>query len=421
MGLILSENNVVDFLKDKHVCPSDFYPTAPVICKESKNFNLVVQTSRDDALESLDCTSSVKGSCPVGNRRSFLVKQNRVDREGKTSGHLITEWLVQELIDKFSNLAAIQPFISEVVLFDRDNSILVSVFYDDYIPLDSSYEICQSYHPQIAKTIGTNLGQVHRATYQQPQIREFLGQYFKLDRPIRPPGFIQQLNNITPSIFAKVSPDGLDFYRLYQRFPSLQQAVIELYDNLRADCLTHNDLTLDNFIIDKNLDLSDESVQIKPEQVKIIDWELIYWADPAVDLGMLVSQYLGEWLNSLVADPNLDLDTTLRLASCPLEKITPSLEALIRGYLTTFPEVIQDRPDYIRRIVQFAGIGLINRLSYYVEYHHPFDNQALCKLQVAKNLLCSPKEVINTIFGTTEAELINGGTTKAASDLQATI
>jgi hypothetical protein len=408
MGLILSENNVVDFLKQKHVCPPDFYPTTPIICKESRNFNLVVQTSRDDTHES-------------STRRSFLVKQNRIDREGKTSGRLITEWLVQELINEFSDLASIQPLISEMVLFDPDNSVLVSVFYDDYIALDGHYETCKNYHPQIAQTIGTNLAQVHRASYKQSQIRKFLSQYFPLDQPIRPPGFIRQLNNISPSIFAEVCPDGLDFYRLYQRFPSLQQAVMELYENLQPDCLTHNDLTLDNFIIDKNFDFSDESVQIKPEQVKIIDWELIYWGDPAVDLGMLVSQYLGEWLNSLVADPNLDLDTTLRLATCPLEKITPSLEALMRGYLTTFPEIIQDRPDYIRRIIQFAGIGLINRLSYYVEYHHPFNNEALCKLQVAKNLLCDPKEVINTIFGTTEAELPNSSIAQAESDLQAMI
>lgn len=413
MGFILSANNVVDFLKQKNVCPPDFQPTVPIICKESKNFNLVVRTSQDDSPDFSDCTNR--------DRASFLVKQNRVDREGKTSGHLITEWLVQELINKFSNLATIQPLISEVVLFDRDNSILVSVFYDDYIALDSYYRTCQSYHPQIAQTIGINLAQVHRATYQQPQIREFLSQYFQLDRPIRPPGFIRELNTVTPDIFSKVCPDGLDFYKLYQRFPSLQQAIVELYDNIQSTCVTHNDLTLDNFIIKTNLNLEQELVQIKPEQVKIIDWELIYWADPAVDLGMLVSQYLGEWLNTLVADSNLDLHTTLSLATCPLEKIIPSLRALLQGYLATFPEIIEYRPDYIRRIVQFAGIGLINRLSYYVEYHHPFDNEALCKLQVAKNLLCDPKEAINTIFGATEAELIDSSTAKASRNLQAMV
>lgn len=396
MGFILGVENVVDFLKQQNICPPDFQSIVPVICKESKNFNLVVQSS---------------------DRNSWLVKQNRVDSQGKTSGHLITEWLVQELINNFSDLAFIQPLISEVVLFDKRNSILVSVFYDEYVALDDYYETHQSYHPQIAETIGINLAQVHRATYKQPHHRAFLAQYLKLDRATRPPSFIRKLTSLSPSIFGEVCPDGLDFYRLYQRFPSLNQAVTELYDHVQPDCLTHNDLTLDNFIIDTQLTVDTDLAQIRPEQVKIIDWEFIFWADPAADLGMLVSQYLAEWLNSLVADSNLDLDTTLRLATCPLEKLTPSLEALLRGYLSTFPEILQERPDFVRRIVQFAGIGIIDRLSYCVDYHYAFDNEALCKLQVAKNLLCYPEKAINTIFGTTEAELSDRSSSKTLPKL----
>ena len=401
MGSILSSENVIDFLKEHKVCPPDFQPAVPVICKESKNFNLVVKAERRASRK--DDSSSVNSSDLL---TSLLVKQNRVDSQGKTSGNLITEWVVQELIDNFSSLAAIQPLISEVVLFDRANSTLVSVFYDEYISLDDFYETRQNYDPKIANLVGINLAQIHRATYQQQQQREFLGRYLRLDAAKRLPGFIRRLNSLSPSIFAEICPDGLTFYKLYQRFPSLNRAVIELYDRIQPSCLTHNDLTLDNFIVDTQIDLDSDSGSIKPEQLKIIDWEFINWGDPASDLGMLVSQYLGEWLNSLVADRNLDLDTTLSLATCPLEKITPSLKAFLQGYLTQFPEIINHRPDFLRQVVQFAGIGILNRLSYYVEYHYHFHNESLCKLQVAKNLLCYPEPGIETLFGNTEAELI---------------
>ncbi len=384
MGFILSAENVVDFLKQQQICPPDFQPTVPVICKESKNFNLVV---------------------PSSDRTSFFVKQNRVDSGGKTSGNLISEWLVQELINNFSDLASIQPLISEVVLFDQSNSVLVSVFYDQYISLDDYYETHRNYHPQIAQTIGINLAQIHRITYQQPQHREFLGQYINLDYSTRPPSFLRKLNSPSPSIFGELCPDGLDFYKLYQRFPSLNQAVVELYNHRQPACLTHNDLKLDNFLIDTCLTTDADLAQIIPEQIKIIDWEFIYWDDPAADLGTLVSKYLAEWLNSLVADPNLDLNTILSLATCPLEKITPSLEALLGGYLATFPEILKYRSDFIKRVVQFAGIEIIDRLNYYAKSHYHLDNEALCKLQVAKNLLCDPEKAINTIFGITEAEL----------------
>jgi hypothetical protein len=382
MGLILNSDNVVSFLKEQKICPSDFQLTVPVICKESRNFNLVVQ-SKDSP--------------------SFLVKQNRVDSQGKTSGMIAVEWLVQKLIDDFSDLALIQPLISEVVFFDSSNSILVSVFYDDYIALDEYYETRQTYHPQIAQVIGANLAQVHRSTYQKPDIKDFLGQYLNLERAKKPPYFIRKLNNLSPSLFSEICPDGLDFYKLYQRFPSLNQAVLELYNHVQPSCLTHNDLTLDNFIVDPKVDA--DPIDVEPAQIKIIDWESIFWGDPATDLGMLVSQYLGEWLDSLIADPNLELNTILSLATCPLETITPSLEGLLKGYLDTFPEILVDRPDFISRIVQFAGIGIIDRLTYYVEYHYPFGNRALCKLQVAKNLLCYPEKGVETIFGNMREEL----------------
>ena len=385
MGWILSTNNVIGFLKESKICSSDFQPVVPITCKESKNFNLVVQGN---------------------DNNSFLVKQNRVDSEGKTSGNLITEWSVQDLIDRFTELASIQPLISEILKFDRQNSAIVAVFYKNYISLDDFYESRNTYDSRIANMLGVNLATIHQATYQQQQQREFLSRHIRLEFTRKPPGFIRRLNSISPSIFAKTCPDGLTFYKLYQRFPSLNQAIMELYDRLQPACLTHNDLTLDNFIIDTQIDLSSDSAVIRPEQLKIIDWEFINWGDPAADLGTLVSQYLSEWLGSLVADGNLDLNTILRLASCPLEKITPSLQAFLQAYLTQFPEILNDRPDFIRTTVQFAGIGILSRLSYYVEYHYHFDNESICKLQVAKNLLCNPQQAIETLFGTTEAELI---------------
>lgn len=384
MGIILGSENVVDFLREQNLCPPDVKITEPIICKESKNFNLVVKLS---------------------NNQSFIVKQNRVDSQGKMSGSLVTEWLVQELINKFKDLTfLIQPLISEVLLFDWQNSAIVSVFYDQYIALDDFYEHRQSYDPKIAQVVGTNLAKIHSATYLQQQQREFLAQYLRLEMATQPPSFVRRINTISPSIFAEICPDGLDFYRLYQRFASLNQAVIQLYEHIQPACLTHNDLTLDNFIVATALNL-DTDQEIRPEQLKIIDWEFINWGDPAVDLGMVVSQYLAEWLNSLVADRNLDLNTTLSLATCPLEKITPSLEAFLQAYLAQFPEILEHRPDFVSRVVQLAGIGILKRMEFYVGRHYHFHNDALCKLQVAKTLLCEPEQGITTLFGSIGSRL----------------
>lgn len=407
MGLILSSNNVVDFLKEHNFCPSGFQPTTPVRCQEGTNFNLVVNFGDYLDPETRDSASSTKWNPYPSQYRSLLVKQNRTNGQGGTAGSLAVEWVVQKLVDSYSSLAAIKPLLPEILLLDWSNSILVSVFYDDYLSLDRFYEARGNFDPRIARAFGANLAKIHEATYQQPQQHQFLSHYLRLDDAGEPPNFIKRLTTLDPSVFSRICTDGLNFYKLYQRFPSLEQAVTELYQQSQPVCLIHNDLTIDNLIVDGQIDLDSDSIQIRPEQLKIIDWERINWGEPAVDLGMVVSEYIGGiWLSNLVADGSLDINTMLSLSPVPLSTITPSLKAFLEGYLTQFPEILDRRPNFIRQVVQFAGIGILDRLSYYVEHHYRFHNQSVCKLQVAKNLLCYPEQGIETVFGTTEAELI---------------
>ena len=382
MQLILSSENVVEFLKQHNLCQSDFQTTAPIVCKEGTNFNLVVESTDGD----------------------FLVKQNRLDSQGQTKASPNAEWVVQALIDTF-DLTAIQPLVSQVLWLDSPNCILVSVFYGNFHALDRFYDIYRAFPASITDRMGRNLALIHKSTCAQVPQQEFIGRYFDLNRAKELPGFVQRLNRLSPHIFSIICADGLEFYRLYQRFPSLNQTVLKLYAEIQPACLIHNDLTLDNFILDRKLDPN--STEIEPEQIKIIDWERAKWSDPAIDLGMVLAEYVGGiWLGNLVVDRHIDLNTMLSLATYPLETLVPSLRSFVRGYLTEFPQILSYRSDFVRRVVQFAGIGILDRLTYHMEHHYHFDNNSLCKLQVAKNLICAPQQGITTLFGMTEAELI---------------
>ena len=385
MGFALSSENVVSFLKEHKICSSDFQPDTPITLKEGTNFNLVVRSA-------------------LG--KDLIVKQSRISDRQNYRGSLPVEWVVQELIKTFPGLTHLQPLVSEVVFLDWSNSILVAVFYDSYLALDRFDRVRESFAPKLSYVLGSNLAKIHSATYQQQAHFDFLCRYLKLDTLKRQPNFIKRLTKLDTSLWGKICPDGFAFYKLYQRFPSLNEAVIELFENIQPSCLIHNDLTLDNFIIDRHIDLN--AAEIAPEQVKIIDWERINWGDPAVDLGMFISEYIGGiWLGNLISDRNLDLNTMLGTAKFPLEEIAPCLKAFMQGYLIEFPQITIERIDFIRRVVQFVGIGILNRLTYYVEHHYPFDNNSICKLQVAKNLLCHPQQSTETIFGASEQELLN--------------
>lgn len=375
MAFILSSENVVSYLKQQEICPLDSQLTQPVTAVEYKNFNLIVN---------------------FADGTNYLVKQERFDGEGKATGCLKYEWLINQLFERFKELKPIQKLISQSVHFDPENKIIVLNYFPEYSSLSDFYRANNNYPLTIAETLGKNLGQIHRSTFEQFEYREFIAQQTSKRASGETPKFMRGLERVGPGIFGNICPDSIDFFRLYQQFPSLHQAVANLHQNYQAVCLTHNDIRFSNYLIHNSGD---------SQSLKLIDWEFFEWGDPALDLGTAIAKYVELWLDSLYVDRDTDLNVALSLATCPLEKIQPSLKAFVQSYWAEFPSILTVRPNYIQQGIQFAGLSLIKQLQHNTEYHQPFDNRAICTMQVAKSLLCYPEASITTIFGTKLDEL----------------
>lgn len=139
----------------------------------------------------------------------------------------------------------------------------------------------------------------------------------------------------------------------------------------------------------------------------MINWEKCSWGDPAFDLGTIISKYLLLWLTSLIVHPDIKLETSLQLAITPLDKIQPSIVGLTKAYLNTWPEILNDYPEFLKRVVEFAGLALIYHIVEIIRAFRGFNNQSMCILQVAKNLLCSPEKSFKSVFGLTQAEFLS--------------
>ncbi len=380
MKFVLSSENVVQYLQDSYskwqnnsdrTYFFDWQLVTSVIPIEYRNFNLIVN---------------------LADRDYYLVKQERFDANSETSGTLQYEWILQQYLNAFPQLEPIQYLTAPIIYFDPDNSILIVKYLSEYTSLNKLYRRLNDYPPEIAAILGSNLAQIHRLTFCQKKYRDFLEQYSSSRSSVTPPDFTIGLARVKPGIFAHICSDGLEFFKLYQRFPSFHQAVVDLYDNYQATCLTHNDLRFSNYLIE------DKDLSYKP-QIKLIDWEFMSWGDPAQDLGTLMAKYLELWLNSLFINSDSDLNLSLSLATCPLAKIQPSLTAILENYLAAFPEITSQRSDFTYRAIQFAGLSILKQLQLQVERHQPFTNNDICSLQVAKSLLCHPDRSLASIFG----------------------
>ncbi|MGB6297887.1 MAG: phosphotransferase [Rivularia sp. (in: cyanobacteria)] len=378
MSFVLSHKNVFDYLVERKILTSEMEAQSQIERKYAKNFNLLVS---------------------LPDNRKILVKQEPRNREGKTAGEFQREWRIQEFMETFPELSQMKLWLSEKIDFDAENSIIVFNYLDNYRDLIDFYGKENIFPLLIAENIGTILAKIHRLTFENQVYQDFLTN--KQNQSVNTSHLVRKLERIGPEIFGLVPGDGLKFFALYQRYDSLGKAIAELGDSITPCCLTHNDLKLNNILLSNDWQ-EVESALVSGEKseniIRLIDWERCGCGDPAFDLGSLIGSYLHIWLSSLITSKAMTIDESLRMATTPLEIIQPSLGAIATSYLDNFPEITHRRPDFWKRVVQFAGWNLIGSIQSTLQYQKSFDNTGICMLQVAKSLLCRAEQSMTTII-----------------------
>ncbi|MUH00739.1 phosphotransferase [Scytonema sp. UIC 10036] len=383
MTFFLSSHNVFNYLIEHGLCNQKEQTISKIESKSSKNFNLLVT---------------------FPNNRHLLIKQERYNKEGKTKNEFVKEWRFHKWLLAFPEVADIKELISEVIHFDPSRFIIIFNYLDNYCDLEDFYNQEQNLPTSIASEIGKAIATVHSKTFESNVYKFFfLSDSQELEKT---PNFLHGLEKLKPEIFARVTSDNFKFFKLYQRYESFGEAIAKLKNTYQRRCLIHNDLKLNNILLNNqwqrslsNTDASANSI------IRIIDWERCTWGDPAFDLGRIIASYLNIWLSSLIVSTDIDLAIALQLATTPLEKIQPSINALIQGYFQKFPEIIDTYPNFLLKVMQFTGMALLEKIQIRIRYHEPFGNRGVCMLQVAKTLLCEPERSLPIIFGTTASEL----------------
>jgi thiamine kinase-like enzyme len=385
MSFLLSSQNVFDYLTEQGISSKKEQELSNIEPKFAKNFNLLL-------------------SLPEG--RKLLVKQERHNPAGKTAGEFLNEWRIQEFLQQFPELSHLRPLMPEVLHFDAAHSLIVFNYLNDYRDLADFYAKENVFPTGIASALGAILATFHRTTLNRQDYRDFFTQEDEGVAVVQISKLVGELEHITPEVFGRVPTDGLKFFALYQRYDSLGKALAELADAFDPCCLTHNDLKLNNILLHDDW----EQKLLSPESsgssiLRLIDWERCGWGDPAFDLGMLIGSYLLIWLSSLVVSKTIAIEESLRMAMVPLEQLQPSIAALARAYFSNFPEILESRPQFLRRVMQFSGLALIIQIQVMLQYEKSFGNMGICMLQVAKGLLCRPEQLMPTVFGVAASEI----------------
>lgn len=329
----------------------------------------------------------------------IFVKQELYDHKGSCNRKINNEWKLYNFFQSCQDLSYTASLNLEILHFDDSNSILIYKYPKDYINLNQYYRINKTFVTAIPELLGTTLATLHRETVNSRQCFDFMNNTVESKFCNQFPYSIYMQERIEPEIFFSSPSEFYKFVALYQRYESLRAAATELLANHHPYCLTHNNPLLNSILIPNSWKeiLSQENLQDK-SIIRMINWESCSWGDPAFDLGRAIADYLLLWLNSLIVHPAIELEQSLQLATIPLEVIQPSILALTKGYSSSFPDILENYPNFLKRVIQFTGLALIFHLLAMIESFQGFNNQSICKLQVAKKLLCTPEKLSNMIW-----------------------
>ncbi|MDJ0735410.1 MAG: aminoglycoside phosphotransferase family protein [Nostocaceae cyanobacterium] len=389
MKIKLDYQNFFNYLIDTNICKQNELEDIQVQIKDSKTDHWLLNFADGSKL---------------------VVKQEPAHRIYNSSNMISHEQHIYQLVTSDPNLINISSLLPEIIHFDRDNWILVYKSPADYITLENYYETLslesdskngQVFPTSVAELVGTSLAKMHLETIN------FQNAYKNFMKEVQEEEFLYQfpyseylLDRVWHESLFKFPAEGFRFFDFYQRDDNLRKTVKHLVDHHQRCCLTHNNPQLNKILIPRQWqkrlsEYSDENL------VQLIDWERSNWGDPACDLGTAIAGYLLAWLNSIAVHPAIKLEQSLQLATIPLEVIRPSMVAMIQTYMQTFSKVVEESSDFLKRVIQFAGLALIYQIVENILSHKDFNNQGICMLQVAKNLLCQPEKSWTYIFGVT--------------------
>ncbi|MEH2398126.1 hypothetical protein [Nostoc sp.] len=380
MAIKLNYKNLFDYLIDAAICQKEDLDSLKVDVN-SKTFHWLIELNKN------------QGKLFVKQLPHFSTLDNDV--------RVYKEWKLYNFLQSHKALDYVSSLTPEIRHFDDSNSILIYKCPNDSITLQSCYENQTTFPIVLAELVGTTLAKLHSQTMSSQECYTFLTELeeCKLKYQLPYPDYLSNylISRIEPESLKKTQAVCWRFLGIFQQSEAVREIVTELVLNHRHCCLTHNNIQFQKIFIPGHWEKLKSEIQDSDKSlIKIVDWEACSWGDPACDLGKAILGYFLFWLNSMIVHPAIDIKKSIQLATIPLEVVRPSIVAMTKAYINTSPKILEDYPNFLKRVIQFAGLGLIYQLltEFQLQPEMALSHQELYFF-IAAQLLCKPEKFLS--------------------------
>ncbi|MEG4959155.1 MULTISPECIES: hypothetical protein [unclassified Microcoleus] len=380
MSIKLNYKNLFDYLIDAAICQKEDLGYLKVGVN-SRTFHWVIELTQN------------QGKLFVKQLPHFSTLTNDV--------RISKEWHLYKFLQSRKDLDYVSSLTPEIRHFDNSNSVLIYKCPNNYIALQSYYENQVTFPIALAELVGTTLAKLHSQTMSSQECYTFLTELeeCKLNYQLSYPDYLSDylVSRIEPESLKKTQAVSWRFLGIFQQSEAVREVVTELVLNHRHCCLTHNNIQFHKIFIPQHWENFVSEIQHSDRSlIKLIDWESCSWGDPACDLGKAILGYFLLWIDSMIVHPAIEIKKSIQLATIPLEVVRPSIVAMTKAYINTYPKVLEDYPEFLKRVIQFAGLGLIYQLltDFQLQPEMALSHQNLYFF-IAAQLLCKPEKFLS--------------------------
>ena len=270
-----------------------------------------------------------------GPGESYLLKQGIAADSAQTLANEVA------LYRRLAQGAAPLP---RLVASDDDRGIVILEWIEDgqdLVRLHAGRNRCP---PAVAAALGRALAAVHAVAPDGEELRDDPPWILSLHRP--------QLDALR-----YLSAASIELVRLVARDASVRRVLDGLREDFRVETLVHRDVKWENCIA------------CAPAGVKLVDWEMAGWGDPAFDLGSAFSDYV---------------------AHRPGQAPQPAIGRLWRAYVRARRLGGPQAEELLERSTRYAGARLLQSAFEHTQEARAAGDRVAVNARLGRALLVEP-------------------------------
>ena len=306
---------------------------------------------------------------------SYLLKQGLAADSAQTLANEVA--LYRRLTAEAAPIASCIP---RLYVYDSARGVLILEWIADSLDLYRYHAARDRCSLVLAAALGRVLAALHTVAQD--------GEAFRRDAP-----WVLSLHRVQLDALRYLSAASIELIKVIQSEEPFARGLDKLRDGWCSETLVHRDVKWENCIAHA------PEGATRLTRIKLVDWEMAGWGDPAFDVGSGFSDFLGHWLAAVPIERAPVVERLVEPAPRPLHSLQPAIAVFWRAYVRG--RRLQEGPAsrLLVRAVRYAAARLVQSAFEQTQELPLMSARIAYSLQLSRDMLCQPRAAASDLLG----------------------